>query len=249
MRELRITGRVALMTMGLALIGWIVGCGPKAEPAHPRARARVAPRREAQPPEARRSEDVQIKGLRGTIDTAAVERAFEAKINAVRACRRQHLDGLTYVGGEVQFFFKIGTDGVPTYVALERSQLGRYELEACLLAVARSLRFVKPEGGVAEVRYVMQLANEGTDAVDWPASKAARVMRGKAGVIRGCRRGGRPRHFAVTFYVLPGGKVQTAGVASKEALPDGFAACVAKIVTAATFPDPLGDVARVTYAL
>jgi hypothetical protein len=183
----------------------------------------------------------------GTIDAAAVEKAFEAKMDEVRACRRQHLGGLSWVGGVVQFFFKIGTDGVPTRVVLERSELGHHPLEACLLKVAKSLKFSKPKGGHAEVRYSMELANEGTDSKVWDAAKVKRVMRKKGAAIRACRKGGKPSTFIVTFHVLPQGQVKNAGVTSTEDLPPGFAACVAKVIKSTTWPDPLGAVARVSY--
>jgi hypothetical protein len=41
--------------------------------------------------------------------------------------------------------------------------------------------------------------------------------------------------------------VKSVGVTSSEPLPAGFAACVAKVVVAQTFADPLGSVARATY--
>lgn len=239
--------RTAPLTM-VAVTMLLTACGPKQNTnrARPVGNDNVAARPTDDRPPPRRSDDVQISGLMGTIDAAAVEKAFESKINQVRACRRDHLGGLSYVGGKVQFFFKIGVDGVPTKVVLEKSEVGHYPLEACIIKIAKSLTFVKPKGGTAEVRYAFELAAEGTEAKSWEASKVARTMRGKKRAIRACRVGGKPGSFSVTFYVLPQGKAKTAGVASSEDLPAGFAACVAKVVTATTWPDPLGEVVRVT---
>ncbi len=231
-----------LMIGGFAL----TACGPKPEPARPRARAGDAPPPGDDRPAPRKDEDVQISGLMGQIDASAVEKAFENHMNQVRACRRDNLGSFKYVGGTVQFFFVIGMDGVPTKVVLEKSQLGRYPLEACLIKVAKSLKFVKPKGGKAEVRYSMELAADGAEAKDRDASWVHKTMRRVKGAILACRQGMRPSKFSVTFYVLPQGKAQTAGVASTEDIPDGFGACVTKVITRTTWPDPLGEVARVT---
>ena len=222
-------------------------CGPKKEPARPRNNGNdnAGTQTSDHRPPPRRDEP-QISGLMGTIDAEAVEKAFEAKMNDVRACRRNHLSGLGFVGGKVQYFFKIGMDGVPIKVVLEQSELGHHPLDACLTKIAKSLKFVKPKGGTAEVRYSFELAAERTEAKPWAASKIAKKMRAKKRAIKACRVGGKPAKFSVTFHILPQGKAKTAGVASPEDLPDGFAACVAKVVAGTTWPDPLGEVVRVT---
>jgi hypothetical protein len=194
-----------------------------------------------------RDEGLEVKGLLGTIDAAAVEKAFNAKASQVGTCRSTHTRGLPYVGGIVRFFFRIGTDGVPTAVRIERSQLGHHAYEECLLTVAKSLTFVRPKGGSAEVRYDMELTGGGTAAVEWSKAKVKSKIRAKRASLAACRKGGKPGSFTITFFVLPGGAAKTAGVASTEDLPAGFGACVAKVITSTTFPDPLGQVARVTY--
>jgi len=243
--------RHAVFTVSVAVAALVaVGCGPKEETQKPRPRnndtagGQDNSNTEAPP---RRRDDIVIAGLKGTIDAAAVEKALNQKIRAVTACRRQHIGAFSYVGGDVTFFFEIGMDGVPTKVFLEKSQLGHWQMEACILGVAQGLKFVKPKGGKAEVRYSMALANNGTDATDWDADKAKPTLKKKRGALRACRRGGQPKDFTLTFYVLPGGSVKTVGVASSGALPAGFAACVARVVKAQTFADPLGSVARATY--
>jgi len=242
-----------VMCAWMTVLVGIAGCGPKQTNDQPRARnsnqnAAGTGDSDGMRPPPGRQDGIQIKGLMGTIDANAVDKAFTAKRRAVAACRRQHIGNLSYVGGDVQLFFKIGMDGVPISVVLEKSELGHHEMEACIVGVAKSLKFVKPKGGVAEVRYTMTLANNGTDAKAWDADKAKKTLKGKRGALRACRKAGKPAKFTLTFYVLPGGKVKTVGVASLEDLPAGFAACVAKVVTAQTYEDPLGTVARATYA-
>ncbi len=241
---------VAVSVMAAALL-W-GGCGPREETNKPRrssgnATAGTNSTGGSEDPPPRRRSDIHISGLKGTIDAAAVEKALNKKTRDVAACRRKHIGSLSYVGGDITFFFEIGMDGVPTKVLVEKSQLGHWQMEACILAVAKTLKFVKPEGGKAEVRYTMALANNGTDAKDWDEDKAKSTLKKKRRALRACRKGGKPKKFTVTFYVLPGGSVKTAGVASPEDLPAGFAACVAKVVLAQTYDDPLGTVARATY--
>ncbi len=239
---------IAVVVVGLG----VGGCGPKEETHKPRrtngdvgAGTNDSNTTDSLPP--RRPDGIAITGLKGTIDAAAVEKALGKKTRDMAACRRNHIGSMSYVGGDVTLFFVIGMDGVPTKVVLEKSQLGHWEMEACILGVARSLKFVKPEGGKADVRYTMSLANNGTDAKNWDADKAKRTLKKKRSALRACRKGGQPKHFTLTFYVLPGGSVKSVGVASGALLPAGFAECVAKVVVGQTFPDPLGSVARATY--
>lgn len=242
-----------LISVALVVAALVVGgCGPKEETNKPRpgnddVTAGTNSGGGAEPPPSRRPDGIQISGIKGTIDARAVEKALGKKTRDVESCRNKHIGSFSYVGGDITFFFEIGMDGVPTKVFLEKSQLGHWQMEACILGVAKSLRFVKPKGGKAEVRYTMALANNGTGAKDWDADKAKPTLRKKRVALRACRKGGQPKAFTLTFYVLPGGSVKTVGVASSGPLPAGFAACVAKVVQAQTFDDPLGSVARATY--
>ncbi len=242
-----------MMYVSLVVVALGVGaCGPQEETNKPRrsngnADVGTTGGNHTEPPPPRRRDGIAITGLKGTIDAVAVEKALGKKRRDVAACRRKHIGSLSYVGGDVTLFFVIGMDGVPTKVVLEKSQLGHWQMEACILGVARSLTFVKPKGGKADVRYTMSLADNGTEAKNWEADKAKPTLKKKRRALRACRKGGLPKSFTLTFYVLPGGSVKSVGVASTEALPAGFAECAAKVVAAQTFADPLGSVARATY--
>jgi len=240
----------SLVPVLAALLGAAVSapaCGPQPAPDRPRARTdgpREPERREADRP--REREDIQVEGLRGTIDAEAVEKRFAEKTSALAACRAPY-QRLAYVSGELKLFFKIGLDGAPTLVVLESSTLGNQPAEACVVGVAKSLRFPKPKGGVAEVRFGMALGGGGMEPKEWASTKVSSAVGPKLTTVTACRQGGKPRKFTATWYVLPGGNVASVGVAAEEDLPAGFGACVVKAISAITMPDPLGEVAKVAY--
>ena len=243
MRTSRTLAPVLAALLGAAIT--TPACGPKAGPDRPRARTE-APREAERRDVPREREDVQVEGLRGTIDTEAVEKRFAEQTSELAACRAPY-KRLAYVSGEVKLFFKIGLDGTPTTVVLESSTVGNHEAEACVVGVAKALRFPKPKGGVAEVRYAMGLGGGGMEPKEWASTKVSSKVGPKLTTVLACRQGGVPRRFTATWYVLPGGKVASVGVAAEADLPAGFGACVVKAITAIRMPDPLGEVAKVAY--
>jgi hypothetical protein len=245
MRTTRYLFPAALAIVALAALS--PACGPKPDPERPRARPegpREPERREADRP--RERPDIEVEGLRGTIDVEAVEKKFAEKTSELAACRAPYRR-LAYVSGELKLFFKIGLDGAPTVVVLESSTLGNHAAEACVVGVARALRFPKPKGGVAEVRYGLSLGGGGMEPKAWESTKVSSAVGPKLTTVTSCRQGGVPRRFTATWYVLPDGKVASVGVAAEESLPAGFGLCVAKAISAIKMPDPLGEVAKVAY--
>lgn len=197
--------------------------------------------------ESRPKEDVEISGLAGTIDEEAVSRAVKRKSYEIESCVLTHARPMTYVTGDMQFKFEVAVDG-SVKVVLLKNNVGNYQVEECILAVVRGLRFGKPKGGKVVVNYPLSLPHRGTTHVVWGKVRVRSAIRSKDRAIRACRQSGHPRKFTLNFYVLPGGRVVSLGVFSAKGVPSGFAACVLNAVKDVSFPDTLGKVAKVEYS-
>lgn len=191
-----------------------------------------------------KKEGLQVKGLLGTIDEQTVARAFSRKRYQIEQCIMKHARAMTYLTGKMKLKFEVDTDGSVT-VKVRENNLGHYEVEDCLLKVARSLSFGKPKGGKARVTYPLDVPHRGTPHVKWGKARVRGQIRAKRRAIKKCRRRGRPRHFTLHFYVLPGGRMISLGAHAKKGVPPGFAACVFNALKNTSFPDPLGKVAKV----
>lgn len=196
---------------------------------------------------ARPREDMQIKGLLGTIDQETVAKAFRLKRYQIEQCILRPAKAMTYITGMMHFKFQIAVDGTVTIKVL-RNDVGHHEIEECIEGIARSLHFGRPKGGKVIINYPLRIPNRGTPHIKWGKARVRSVMKGRRSAIKACKKGRRPRRFTIHFYVLPGGRVIAAGVwARKGRVPQGFAACVLTALQQATFPDPLGKVAKVSY--
>jgi TonB family protein len=64
----------------------------------------------------------------------------------VRGCYRRAGRAQKYAGGNVTLRFAVAGDGQPTDVVVIATELGNYEVERCLVEVARAVKFPPPEG-------------------------------------------------------------------------------------------------------
>jgi hypothetical protein len=190
---------------------------------------------------------MQIKGLLGTIDQETVAKAFRLKSYQIEQCILRPAKAMTYITGLMHFKFKIAVDGTVTVKVL-KNDVGHHEIEECIEKIARSLHFGKPKGGKVIINYPLSIPNRGTPHIKWGKARVRSVMKGRRSAIKACKKGRNPRRFTIHFYVLPGGRVIAAGVhARKGTVPQGFGACVLTALQQATFADPLGKVAKVSY--
>ncbi len=189
---------------------------------------------------------LEVRGLGGQLDEQALRKAFRAKAYDIERCILGLAKPMTWLEGTMTFVFEVWPDG-RRRIRLADSDLGHYQVEACLWKVVRTVRLPRAKGGKAKGRYPLHVPNRGTPHVVWKASRIRRVMRGRRRAVLACRRGRRPRHFVVTMYILPGGRLGASGVFAKGGLPEGFAACVHEKLKNAPFPDTFGKVVKVRY--
>ena len=221
-----------------------VGCGAAEPPAKPPEPVREPPQK-AVPLVAKTASEL------GSVDPAAVKRAFAALDDKYMDCQKRALDRVEVLAGNVKFFMRIGPDGSAKWAYLEESDVGDRDTEKCLVDVVLGARgWPKPDSGDAEVRYSMELPLQATRPPnDWSAEKVAGAVGKSGGAFDRCKAGATAT-FRATMYVGPGGKVLSAGVATPAKDGDEKADCLAKaLLKMKGLPSPGSWPAKVTFGL
>jgi len=219
------------------------GCGGGEPPAKEPEPVATSPQK-AVPLVAKTSQEL------GSVDPAAVKRAFAALDDKFTECQKRALDRVEVLAGEVKFFLRIGSDGSAKWAYVERSQLGDRDTEKCLVEVVLGARWPRPDGGDAEARYAMELPLQSArPPSDWSADKVAPAMGKNGNAIDKCKAGARAT-FRATIYVGPGGKVLSAGVDMSNRDGQEQADCLARaLVKMKGLPSPGSWPAKVTFGL
>jgi hypothetical protein len=186
----------------------------------------------------------------GSIDPAAVKRAFGELNDKFTDCQKRALDRIEVLAGNVKFFVRIGSDGTAKWAYLEESEIGDRDTEKCLVDIVIAARWPKPDGGDAEARYSMELPLLGTRPPNaWRPDKVAEALGKHGEAIDKCKAGANAA-FRATMYVGPGGKVLSAGVAVASKDGEDKADCLAKaLMKMKGLPSPGSWPAKVSFGL
>jgi hypothetical protein len=134
-------------------------------------------------------------------------------------------------------------------VKLSESDLGAWEIEKCLLELARVATFDKPIGGDADFTVPLEFSPTGRTIV-WDEDQGLKAVGGQLAKLDVCAKakgvkGGHPQDVTVTVYVGARGKAQSVGFSSpKTVLDDAWAECAEKAALGWRLPDPRGTVAK-----
>jgi hypothetical protein len=237
------TQRSRALCAPFALLG-LLGCGgaPAREPAPP------APATAAEPaPE--RSSGMEVSGLLGTIPDRHVHGALEPKLGAFQRCFARGAQQVEFIGGAIEFYFRVRADGTVEWVFARASSLGHRATEQCLVEVAASARFPKPQGGdAAEVAWSFEIdpPEDVRPPVPWQASNLEPALGEQVGSLASC--GLAPGGLLVTAYVAPGGKLLAAGASATSREAAERIDCALTAIAAWSLPDPGSYAAKVSFA-
>jgi hypothetical protein len=186
----------------------------------------------------------------GSLDPAAVKRAFGQLNDKFMDCQRRALDRVEVLAGNVKFFLRIGPGGNAKWAYLEESEIGDRDTEKCLVDVVMEARWPRPDAGDAEARYSMELPLQSTRPPNtWSSDKVAEALGKHGDMIDRCK-GGANTAFRATMYVGPGGKVLSAGVAAASKDGDEKADCLVKaLMKMKGLPSPGSWPAKVSFGL
>jgi hypothetical protein len=194
---------------------------------------------------------MQVSSELGTVDPAAVKRAFSAHNAEFERCQAKGVEKLEVLSGSVKFFLRIGHDGSARYAYIADGDLGDRETEKCLLDVVMGASWPKPDGGgEAEATYSMELPLQGgRPPNDWNADKVAAALGKHSDAADKCK-AGVSGTFRVTMYVGEGGKVLSVGVAVPSKDGEEKSECIVKAMKGMHgLPTPGSWPAKVTFAL
>ncbi len=193
---------------------------------------------------------MMVEGILGHISEASISRGMDRGMDSIFRCFGRRYDAIEFLGGELELYFRVKTDGRVRFVYLRRSTLGDRVTERCIEAAAARFRFTAPDGG--EVEFATPLSLEAPEdvrpPVAWPESRVgALVRREGALILADC--GVSDASLRVTAYVGRGGDVMAVGAAVDD--PEGGAAldCVSERIERWSMPDPGSYPAKITFGL
>lgn len=159
--------------------------------------------------------------------------------------------GQDYLFGDVAFVVTVDRSGKAVAAHTERSTLGNYQAERCMLDVLTSSTWPKPVGGL--IGYARN--GMGYDApedirppVDWSSAEIDETLADEKNraSLSACGSGG---PYELTAYVAPSGKVLSVGVAHTVENGEEKAACLVTAVEEVRFKSPGSWRAKVTFRL
>lgn len=200
---------------------------------------------------------MQVEGGLGELDSAQVSELLKKRQPDIQHCYEELTNRLWYLGGNAQIKVRVAKSGEPRAAAVIHSTLGSYEVERCVQQVLLKLRYPAPKGGEGELTYPIEIGARNKVA-SWPEAKVAGLIEKKRGEFNRCQARGKPpagmkwataASLRLTFYVGPGGKITSAGLAADEPMDAAMAGCVLNRLQALHFEDPLGQLIKVSYDL
>jgi len=213
-----------------------------------------AEREEAERAEAEKKKQEQIKvaNTKGVLELHEIQAGLAPHQAELPACLPKQK---RFLGGDVRVYFKVLPTGQVGTARVVQSDLGDWDVEHCVLELARKMKFAEPKGGnrTAEFQVPFHLENDQANVEVWPEERIAQVVAAKRGELDACAgaAGGQaPGEATVTLYIGNRGAVQSVGVASADAVKpvaDAWASCAARAVAAWTFADPQGKIVKTAF--
>jgi TonB family protein len=239
----------------LSWAAWVMvaACGhappPKQEAARP-APAPVA----APAPAASEPDEIKVSGTLGTLNDEEIAGPFERRWDDVTRCfaDTKNKTKLWYLAGKVELKIRVAHAGDIKSVYVSSSSVGSYDVERCILGVAKELSFSKPHGG-SEAEFTYPIEFRGKAAITpWDGARVAPAMAKHKKDVSLCRKAMAsrlPPSVMMTLYVAPGGKVTSAGFHADAPIDETFAQCLVDKSKVWRLDDPLGRIAKCTFGV
>ena len=230
------------------LTTFVAACGgstppPAAPVEEPKQRTRTEPVSDEEP-----EDGVEILSTRGRMDPQQVDAALAPHKDALFDCYMSRVGRRRWLGGHVALQWDISKAGEITAVRLAESDLGAWQVEKCMLEIARAAAFPAPKGGDADFSVPLDFKPTAR-ATAWDEDMSLRAVGGQLAKLDDCAKAkgvtSLPRDVTITVYVGPQGKAQSVGFASpKSVLEDAWGDCAEKAALAWRLPDPKGTIAK-----
>lgn len=186
-----------------------------------------------------------VQGLRGHLEAGEADRVIRQHHGKIVACFSKTSKKWGWLGGDIKLFFAVTTEGTVKQVHAE-SDIGSWEVESCVLALAQAMTFKPPRGGEAEFEQTLNFPSR-RPHLPWDEAQTEKEVTPKLAELEACE--GAPGDVWVTLYVGTRGKVLSAGFSAgdKQPIEPTWAACARGVVTRWTLSDPRGRVAKAFF--
>jgi hypothetical protein len=183
----------------------------------------------------------------GGMNEEAVEAAFNSLAGGVQRCLEEGSSKLGQMGGEFKLKLRVDRGGAARWVYLSSSTLGDRPTEKCVLDQARAKSWPRPVGGegIAEKTFSIDPIKNSLQLEERRAK--IDIARARAEAAR-CKRG-IPGNFQATAYVLPDGRVASAGVAPPNEDAESASDCVVDAIRKVRFRSGGGRDAKVIFEI
>jgi len=183
----------------------------------------------------------------GGMNEEKVKKTIEKLYPSLSDCLMNGSKRVDFLGGEVAFLVKVNTSGQAEIAHAERSTLGDYASERCMLSELKKSRWPKPVGGrigLARTSIAFDPPSDVRPPVEWSESDVQSALADHSSELAACGRGG---PFEITAYVDTKGHVMTAGVAHSDDSGEEAASCLVQAVEGIQFGSPGSWPAKVTF--
>ena len=223
---------------------WLVACGATQKPA-PTPAPETRSAEWSEPPD-----QMQVTGIMGTIPERKIRATLEPVLPSFARCFAREAGEVEFIGGHMEFYFRVGLDGKVEWVYPRASDVGHRATEQCLLDIAKGVRFPGPKGGgAAEVGWGFDFepSDGARPPVAWGTENAESVRSQIHALARECQL--EQGSLMVTAYVTPGGQVLAAGASADSPQSAAQIDCVVGAVRGFTFADPGSYTAKLSFSV
>ncbi|MFO0566550.1 MAG: AgmX/PglI C-terminal domain-containing protein [Polyangiaceae bacterium] len=187
----------------------------------------------------------------GALNEDQVTRAFQSSLKGLERCLADGAKRVEFLGGSVAFFLKIDAHGKIAHGHLEKSTLGDWETEKCMLEALRSRDWPAPVGGkvgLARKGFDFDPPNDVRPPTEWDAERVSGSIGHRAQDIKKCK-GGAGGQFNATIYVDTNGSVLAVGVTPPDEQGAGAVECLVDVLKRTKFNSPGSWPAKVSVDL
>lgn len=221
-----------------------LACGGKTPPPEP-------PPTSADDGPERPSVGAQVSSEIGGMNEEQVSRVFERASAGFTQCLTAGADRVEFLGGDVELYALIDSNGMLAHAHLATSSLGDRATEKCLLDVLRQQRWPKPVGGergIARKSFGFEPSGEVRPPVSWNLEAIEATLASLGDDIDGCKQG-QVGSFTATLYVDTEGQAIAVGMAPPDERGEAVVDCLVELLESAEYPSPGSWPAKVTFTL
>lgn len=203
-------------------------------------------------PKRERRGGMEVHGIMGTINTNRIQEIFELRLLKFERCFAEREGEIAYIGGRIEFYFRVALDGSVVWVNPKTSTIGDRKTERCLMDIVKETRFPQPRGGgEAEVAWGFEREPnpEVRPPVDADSESLLPIVEQNLDSLFVCDLGS--SSVTISALIAPGGTVVAAGasVAGRDQADQSMLDCVTDAVAGWLMPDPGAQAVKFSFNL